>query len=61
MTSLIKRLKGKSTKHEMEYKEKSLPNAPAVAWNAVVSMASKFEDNILWVMTTPVIASQLAI
>ena len=30
-------------------------NVPAIAWNAVVSIAQKVEDNILWVLTPPVI------
>ena len=39
----------------MEYEEESVHNAPTAAHNAIVSMAKKVEDNILCVMTTPVI------
>ena len=39
----------------MEYKEKLVHNVLTVARNAVVSMAKKVEDNILRVMTAPVV------
>ena len=55
MTSLIKRLMGKGTGQAREYKEESVRNVPTVARNVIVSIAKKDEDNILHVMTTPVI------
>ena len=39
----------------MEYEEESVHNAPMAARNAVVSMAKKVEDNVLRVMTAPVV------
>ena len=39
----------------MEYEEELVHNAPTAARNAVVSMAKKVEDNVLCVMTTPVV------
>ena len=39
----------------MEYEEESVHNAPTAARNAVVSVAKKVEDNVLRVMTAPVI------
>ena len=39
----------------MEYEEESVHNVPTAARNAIVSVAKKVEDNILRVMTTPVI------
>ena len=39
----------------MEYKEELVHNVPTAAHNAVVSMAKKVEDNVLHVMTAPVI------
>ena len=56
ITSLPKRLAGKGTGHE--YEDWLVHNAPASAWNAVVSMAHKVKDNILLVMTVPVIVLQ---
>ena len=55
MTSLTKRLMGKGTGQVMEFEEESVHNVPTAAQNAMVSVAKKFEDNILCVMTTPVI------
>ena len=39
----------------MEYEEELVHNAPTAAHNAVVSVAKKVEDNVLHVMTAPVI------
>ena len=39
----------------MEYEEESVHNAPMAARNAVVSVAKKVEDNVLRVMTAPVV------
>ena len=39
----------------MEYEEESVHNAPTAARNAVMSVAKKVEDNVLRVMTAPVI------
>ena len=39
----------------MEYKEESVHNVPTAARNAIVSVAKKAEDNILHVMTAPVV------
>ena len=39
----------------MEYEEESVHNAPTAARNAVVSVAKKVEDNVLRVMTAPVV------
>ena len=55
MTSLTKRLMGKGTGQGMEYEEELVHNAPTAARNAIVSMAKKVEDNVLHVMTAPVI------
>ena len=55
MTSLTERLTGKGTGQAVEYEEESVHNVPTAAHNAVMSMAKKIEDNILRVMTAPVI------
>ena len=55
MTSLTERLTGKGTGQAMEYEEESVHNALMAARNAVVSMAKKVEDNVLRVMTAPVV------
>ena len=55
MTSLTKRLTGKGTGQAMEYEEELVHNAPTAARNAVVSVAKKVEDNVLCVMTAPVV------
>ena len=39
----------------MEYKEELVHNVPTAAHNAIVSIAKKVEDNVLHVMTVPVI------
>ena len=39
----------------MEYEEELVHNAPMAARNAVVSVAKKVEDNVLRVMTVPVV------
>ena len=61
MTSLTKRLMGKGTGQAMEYKEESVHNVPTAAQNAIVSIAKKVEDNILHVMTVPVIMPPSAV
>ena len=55
MTSLTERLTGKGTGQAMEYEEESVHNALMAAHNAVMSMAKKVEDNLLCVMTVPVV------
>ena len=55
MTSLTERLTGKGTRQAMEYEEESVHNVPMAACNAIVSVAKKVEDNVLRVMTVPVI------
>ena len=39
----------------MEYEEESVHNALMAARNALVSVAKKVEDNVLCVMTVPVV------
>ena len=39
----------------MEYEEESVHSAPTAAHNAIVSVAKKVKDNILRVITMPVI------
>ena len=55
MTSLTKRLTGKGTGQAMEYEEELVHNVPTAARNTIVSIAKKVEDNILHVMTAPVV------
>ena len=55
MTSLTERLTGEGTGQAMEYEEELVHNAPMAARNAVVSVAKKVEDNVLRVMTAPVV------
>ena len=55
MTNLTERLTSKGTRQAMEYKEELVHNMPTAACNAIVSMAKKVEDNVLRVMTAPVI------
>ena len=55
MTSLTKRLTGKGTGQVMEYEEESVHNVLTAAHNAIVSIANKVKDNVLHVMTTPII------
>ena len=55
MTSLTKRLTGKGTRQVMEYEQELVHNAPMAARNTIVSVAKKVEDNVLHVMTTPVV------
>ena len=42
----------------MEYKEELVHNAPAIAWNTIISVAKKVEDNVLHVMTALVTTLQ---
>ena len=46
---------GKGTGQAMEYEEELVHNAPMAARNAVVSVAKKVKDNVLHVMTAPVV------
>ena len=39
----------------MEYEEESVHNVPTAACNAIVSVAKKVEDNVLRMMTAPVV------
>ena len=61
MTSLTERLTGKGTRQAIEYEEELVPNAPIAARNAVVSVVKKVEDNVLHVMTMPVITPPSAV
>ena len=55
ITSLTERLTGEGTGQAMEYEEESVHNTPTAAGNAVVSVAKKVEDNVLHMMTAPVV------
>ena len=55
MTSLTERLTGEGTRQAMEYEEELVHNVLTAAQNAIVSIAKKVKDNILHVMTAPVI------
>ena len=55
MTSLTKRLTGKGTGQAMEYEEELVHSVPTSARNTIASIAKKVKDNILCVMTMPVI------
>ena len=55
MTSLTERLTGEGTGQVMEYEEESVHNALMAAHKAIVSVAKKVEDNVLHVMTAPVV------
>ena len=55
MTSLTERITGKGTGQAMEYEEESVHNMPMAARNAIVSVAKKVKDNVLCVMTVPVV------
>ena len=55
MMCLTKRLLGKGTRQDMEYEEELMHNVPAIAWNAIVSVAKKVEDNFLHMMTALVV------
>ena len=55
MTNLTKRLMGEGTGHAMEYEELSVQNVLTAAQNAIVSIAKKVEDNVLHIITMPVI------
>ena len=55
MTSLTKMLTGEGTGQAMEYEEELVHNVPTAAHNTIVSVAKKVKDNVLYVMTTPVI------
>ena len=58
MMSLTERLAGKGTRQDMEYGEDSVHNVPAIAQNAIVSVAKKVWDNILCMMTALVTMPQ---
>ena len=56
MTSLTKRLIGEGTGQAKHiYEEESVHNMLIAAQNTIVSIAKKVEDNVLHVMTAPVI------
>ena len=55
MTTLTEKLTGEGTGQAMEYEEESVHNVPTAARNAIVSIAKKDEDNVLHVMTAPII------
>ena len=44
----------------MEYEEELVHNAPTIAWNAILLVARKVEDNVLCMMTALVTVPQLA-
>ena len=46
---------GEGTRQAMEYKKELVHNVPTATRNAIVSIAKKVEDNILRIMTMPVI------
>ena len=46
---------GEGTRQAMEYEEELVHNVQTATQNAVVSIVKKVEDNILCVMTAPVI------
>ena len=58
ITSLTKRLVGEGTSQDIEYKQEVVQNTPSIAQNTVVSVAKKVEDNVLHMMTAPVVALQ---
>ena len=45
---------------DMEYEEELVHNSLVVARNAIVSVAKKVKDNVLHMMTLPIIAPQPA-
>ena len=55
ITSLTKRLMGEGTWQAIEYKEELVHNVPTAAHNAIVSIEKKIEDNVLCIITIPVI------
>ena len=61
MTSLTERLTGKGTGQAMEYGEESVHNVSTAARNAIVSIAKKDKDNVLHVITMPVITLPSAV
>ena len=46
---------GEGTRQAIKYEEELVHNAPTAARNAIVSVAKKVEDNVLRVMTAPVV------
>ena len=58
MTRLTARLLVKGTGQAIGYEEESLHNEPAIAQNAIMPIVKKVENNILCIMTAPVIALQ---
>ena len=60
MSNLTERLVGKGTGQEIEYEQESVHSLPAAAHNLLVSADLKVKDNILWVMTSPLIALKAA-
>ena len=58
MTSLTERLAGEDARQDMECGEKSVHNTLAIAQNAIILVAKKVKDNVLHMMTAPVIVLQ---
>ena len=58
MTNLTERLTGKDTRQAIKYEEDSVHNVLTAARNAIISIAKKVKDNVLHMMTIPVIALQ---
>ena len=52
---------GKGTGQVIEYEAESVHNVLAAAWNTIVSVAKKVKDNVLHMMTAPVIVLQSAV
>ena len=46
---------GEGTRQAMEYEEELVHNVSTAAHNAIVSVAKKVKDNVLRVMTAPVV------
>ena len=51
---------GKGTRQVIKYEEELVENMPAMAQNAIVSVANKSADNVLHIMTALVVALHLA-
>ena len=61
MTSLNERLAGEGTTQDVQYEEESVHNALVIAQNTVISVIKKVKDNVLCIITAPVIVLQLDI
>ena len=58
MMSLTNRLACKGTRQDMEHEKESVHNVLAIAQKAIILVAKKVENNILCVITAPVIMLQ---